>query len=102
MGNFEKRLIKRTYSKLEIFTKGRSGLLGEIGTVLGNHNIYIKDIRMIAIDEYENLEELAFEITVKMPEVINLDHLFNSLYNINNVYIVNFNGRETLNTNYSG
>lgn len=102
VGNFEKRLIKRTYSKLEIFTKGRTGLLGEIGTVLGNHNIYIKDIRMIPIDEYENLEELAFEITVKMPESINLDHLFNSLYSINNVYIVNFNGKETLNTNYAG
>lgn len=102
VGGFERRLIKRTYSSIEIFTRGRTGLLGEIGTVLGNHQIYIKDIRMLPIDEYENLEELAFEITVKLPEVINLDHLFNCLYNIENVYIVNFNGREALNTNYTG
>lgn len=100
VGGFEKKLIKRTYSTIEIFTRGRTGLLGEIGTVLGDHLIYIKDIRMLPIDEYENLEDLAFEITVKLPEKINLDHLFNCLYNINNVYIVNFNGREALNTNY--
>ena len=102
VGGFEKKLIKRAYSTLEIFTRGRTGLLGEIGTVLGDHQIYIKDIRMIPIDEYENLEELAFEITIKLPEKINMDHLFNSLYNIDNVYIVNFNGREALNTNYKG
>lgn len=102
VGGFERKLIKRTYSTIEIFTRGRTGLLGEIGTVLGDHLIYIKDIRMLPIDEYENLEELAFEITVKLPEKINLDHLFNCLYNIDNVYIVNFNGREALNTNYKG
>lgn len=102
IGGFERRLIKRTYSTIEIFTRGRTGLLGEIGTVLGEHQIYIKDIRMLPIDEYENLEELAFEITVKLPEVINLERLFSCLYNIENVYIVNFNGREALNTNYTG
>ena len=102
VGSFEKRLIKRTYNTIEIFTRGRTGLLGEIGTVLGDHQIYIKDIRMLPIDEYENLEELAFEITVKLPEQINMDHLFNSLYKIDNVYIVNFNGREATNTNYIG
>lgn len=102
VGGFERKLIKRAYSTIEIFTKGRTGLLGEIGTVLGDHQIYIKDIRMISIDEYENLDELAFEITVRLPEIINLDHLFNCLYNIENVYIVNFNGKEALNTNYAG
>jgi putative Mg2+ transporter-C (MgtC) family protein len=102
VGSLEKKLIKRAYGTIEIFTRGRTGLLGEIGTVLGDHQIYIKDIRMLPIDEYENLEELAFEITVKMPDVINMDHLFNCLYNINNVYIVNYNGKEALNTNYTG
>ena len=69
VGGFEKKLIKRTYTTIEIYTKGRTGLLGEIGTVLGDHQIYIKDIRMIPIDEYENLDELAFEITVKLPSL---------------------------------
>lgn len=99
---FEKKLIKRTYNTIEIFTRGRTGLLGEIGTVLGEHQIYIKDIRMIPTDENDNLDDLAFEITVKLPEVINLDRLFNYLYSIENVYIVNFNGKEVLNTNYTG
>ncbi len=102
VGGFEKKLIKRTYTTIEIYTKGRTGLLGEIGTVLGDHQIYIKDIRMIPIDEYENLDELAFEITVKLPEKISLDHLFYCLYNIKNVYTINLNGREVLNTNYTG
>ncbi len=102
VGSFEKRLIKRTYSTIEIFTKGRTGLLGEIGTVLGDYNVYIKDIRMLSIDEYENLEDLAFEITVKFTDSINLDHLFNSLYRIKNISDINFNGREVLNRNHSG
>lgn len=101
-GGFEKKLVKRAYTTIEIYTKGRTGLLGEIGTVLGDHQIYIKDIRMIPIDEFENLDELAFEITVKLPDKINLDHLFYCLYNIKNVYTINLNGREVLNTNYTG
>lgn len=102
IGSFEKRLIRRTYSTIEIFTKGRTGLLGEIGTVLGEHKVYIKDIRMVSVDEYEDLENLTFEITVKFTDSIDLDHLFNSIYRIKNVSNINFNGREVLNRNYSG
>ncbi len=102
VGSFEKRLIKRTYSTIEIYTKGRTGLLGEIGTVLGEHKVYIKDIRMVSVDEYEDMENLTFEITVKFTDSINLDNLFNSLYRIKNVSNINFNGREVLNRNYTG
>ncbi len=102
IGSFEKRLIRRTYSTIEIFTKGRTGLLGEIGTVLGEHKVYIKDIRMVSVDEYEDLENLTFEITVKFTDSIDLDHLFNSIYRIKNVSNINFNGREVLNRNYTG
>lgn len=102
IGSFEKNLIRRTYSTIEIFTKGRTGLLGEIGTVLGDHNVYINDIRMKPMDESDNTKDLAFVITVKFTDSINLDNLFNSLYGIENVNDINFNGREVLNKNYNG
>lgn len=101
IGSFEKNLAMRTYSTIEIFTIGRTGLLGEIGTVFGKHNIYIKNIRMLSIEKSET-EDLVFEVTVRFKESINLDELFNSLYNIKNVSVINFNGREVLNRNNVG
>ncbi|HSH35981.1 MgtC/SapB family protein, partial [Schnuerera sp.] len=44
LGKFEKKILKTSYKTLEVISSNRSGLIGEIGTLLGKYNISIKDI----------------------------------------------------------
>ncbi|NMB27479.1 MAG: MgtC/SapB family protein [Tissierellia bacterium] len=94
LGNFEKKVFRTKYKTLEIFSTSRSGLIGEIGTLLGKHDI---DIRDISIDnnESENDEEhliLEIHFKIKISKAFNPNVFFHELYQINGVFKVKFDG----------
>ena len=93
LGNFEKEMFKTKYKTLEILSTSRPGLIGEIGTLLGKHDIDIRDIS-IDNDELENEEHLILEMhfRVKISKTFNPNVFFHELYQINGVFKVKFDG----------
>lgn len=73
LGIFEKRFLKRKYKTIDVICIDRPGLIGDIGTLFGNHYISIKDISIVnnKYDE-ENDKTLELRFQVKMPSNFNL------------------------------
>ncbi|WP_313758842.1 MgtC/SapB family protein [Tissierella sp.] len=83
---FEKRIFKTKYKNLEIAAIDRTGLIGEIGVLLGRYNIDIIDIGIVNInDDGRNNDILTSCIKVRLPVSINLDNFFQDIYNINGI-----------------
>lgn len=73
LGIFEKQLFSGKYKCLEIKGKNKMGLIGEIGTVLGNNDIIIKDITILNSEEEllsddEDISDIIeIRIMIKLP-----------------------------------
>ncbi len=81
---FENRIFKNKYKTLHIITKERLGLMGDIGTLLGDYNILIKHIRISTFDK-EQESYLHVDIAVKVPYQLSSAMLFSSLISIEGV-----------------
>lgn len=82
--NFEKHINKKSYKVMRIRGRTKPGFIGEIGTVLGQHNIIIKNIAIEATDIKEDIdEEIVF--TLKIPKKTKLEDTLGSLYNIKGI-----------------
>lgn len=91
---FEKKVFKTKYKTLHVFSTSRSGLIGEIGTLLGAHNINIRDIS-IEDNRWEDYEEedymvLEIRIKIKIPNAFDPKTFFDELYKIKGVFKVKF------------
>ncbi|WP_353096707.1 MgtC/SapB family protein [Tissierella praeacuta] len=83
---FEKRIFKTKYKNLEVAAIDRTGLIGEIGVLLGRYNIDIIDISIVNInDNGRNNAILTSCIKVRLPISINLENFFQDMYNINGI-----------------
>jgi putative Mg2+ transporter-C (MgtC) family protein len=69
LGFVQKKVIKTQDKLLIVQCKERAGLIGDIGQILGVHNINIRDIKVNGADNIEEDEENLIEIkfTVKLP-----------------------------------
>lgn len=95
LGFFEKRVFKTKYRTLEVTSKNRPGLIGEIGTLLGKYDITIKDISIVD-SELENEEEntiMEMHFVVKIPNTFNSSNFFHEIYQINGVFKAIFDGK---------
>ena len=88
LGVIEKRFLKKKYRVLVIQFLERPGIVGDVGQVLGKHNILIKDIRLLGDDGMEDDYEDGFTyvteayFTVKLPSSYNGKKFFPDLLEI--------------------
>ncbi|MBS4537875.1 MgtC/SapB family protein [Clostridium sp. D2Q-11] len=87
LGHVEQKLLKRKYKVLYINCIERAGLVGEIGVLLGQHSITIKDIRIISDDEEDESENISMKMKfmIKVPGTVLSSKLLNQLRNIHGV-----------------
>ncbi len=90
----EKRVIGSKYRILEVVGTSRPGLIGEIGTLMGEYNISIRDISIIDndIEENENGGYSTMEIhfLVKVPTILEYNEFIRELNYIKGIYRVGF------------
>lgn len=94
LGFFERKVFRTKYKTLEIFSTSRPGLIGEIGTLLGKHDINIRDISIENNESEDDDEHLILEMyfTVKISNTFNPNTFFHELYQIKGVVKVKFDG----------
>lgn len=89
---FERTFLKGSFKNIEITGVTRAGLIGDIGTLFGNHHIIIKDISIISIEDQDIFkEELHF--TLKLPHNSDLNNLVHQLGKINGVLKIRIDDR---------
>ncbi|QXM05520.1 MgtC/SapB family protein [Crassaminicella indica] len=91
LGLFEKTVFKDKYKTLHVICCERPGLIGEIGTLLGQYDITIKYIKMSPFEEYKD-NNLHIDITVKVPIHFSPEILFTSIGKIEGIKSVNWEG----------
>ena len=56
LSGFEKKIFIKKYRILIVECKERNGLIGDIGQVIGKHNITIKDVKIVRNDSEDEIE----------------------------------------------
>ncbi len=95
LGSLEKKVLKRKYTKFEIVSSNRPGIIGQIGVAFGNHNISIKDIAIVSNEDSDEDENGIMEIrfTVKTPSSYDSYSLYKELYNISGMVSIICQGK---------
>ncbi|MGN9165840.1 MgtC/SapB family protein [Tissierellaceae bacterium HCP3S3_D8] len=96
LGFFEERLFKVKYKTFEVVSTNRAGLIGEIGTLLGKHNVIIRDISIIDNElknKYNEDEVLETYFMIKIPSVFNVNKFVCEVYQIDGVLKTSFDGK---------
>lgn len=97
LGVLEKRAIRKKYRIIEVAGVNRPGLIGNIGTLFGKHNISIRNIDILdeGLDENEGgIMKVAF--LVKLPTSLDLNDFYKEIYNITGIISVDIEGVENL------
>ena len=89
LGTVEKKVLKNTFKVIHILGEERPGLIGDIGTLLGEHFITIKDVAILEVDENNKLD-LSF--TVKIPSGLDSNKVIEDIYKIRKVLKVYYEG----------
>ncbi|SMP44049.1 MgtC/SapB family protein [Anoxynatronum buryatiense] len=91
LGFVEKKFFKKKYRVLIIQFMERPGLIGDVGHVLGNNSVLIKDIRIVREDDQDDEDELTESslsevyFTVKLPGKFTSKRFFDDLLGISGV-----------------
>lgn len=98
----EKRIFERKYKTLEIISTNRPGLIGEIGVLLGKHDIVIKDINIVdsEIEDEEECIIMEVHFMVKVGKTFNTNNFFREIYEIDGVFEAVFDEKK-ISYNYS-
>lgn len=98
----EKRIFERKYKRLEIISTNRPGLIGEIGVLLGKHDIVIKDINIVdsEIEDEEECIIMEMHFMVKVRKTFNSNNFFREIYEIDGVFEAVFDEKK-ISYNYS-
>lgn len=69
---FEKKYLDlKRYTDVRIEGDGRPGFIGEIGTVLGRHQIIIRNITIHNVDDSEEEVKVSLQLLLKVPVKVN-------------------------------
>lgn len=85
LGTVEKKIFRNTYRVLEITGRGRPGLIGEVGTILGKNYITIKDVEMLETDCEDGLDHIQLQLIVKLPSSLDIFPVLKSIYRVDGV-----------------
>lgn len=103
LGFFEERIFKDKYKTLEVISENRTGLIGEIGTLLGKYDIIIRDISIVdsnMINEFDEDEILEIHFMIKIPSTFDANKFICEVYQIDGVFKTSFDGK-LVSCNYS-
>jgi putative Mg2+ transporter-C (MgtC) family protein len=91
LGLVEKKVFRKSYRVLIVQFMDRPGLIGDVGHVLGNYNVLIKDIRILQEDEQEEVPtstKVEIYFTVKIPGKLPSKRFFDDLLSIPDIIFV--------------
>lgn len=91
LGILEKKAFRKKYRTLHVITEERPGLIGEIGTLLGESKVSIKNINISHLDDDEE-GDLHIDFIVKIPADFSHDTLFLKLGRIEGVHLASWEG----------
>lgn len=93
LGSLENKVMKNQHKNIIIEGVERPGFIGDIGTLLGNYYITIKELT-IKEDATDNDKHLiSLDLTVKVPNNLRLIGVIRDIYEIDKVTKVIFNGK---------
>lgn len=67
LGLYEARVFKEKYRNIEIVSEDKTGIVGDIGTFLGNHRIKIKELNILDERMSEDENKLRLNFLVQLP-----------------------------------
>lgn len=82
LGKLEKKIANKKYKVIEVVATDKPGIIGQIGTVMGVHNILIRDI---SITGNEIEEQIEARFMVKTTSSFTLNEFYRDIYNIKGV-----------------
>ncbi len=85
LGMLERSFLKKKYRVLIVNSTERSGLLGELATVLGSYSMDIRDIKIIRDDEDNALGTIEIRFMLKVPKSFPNSRLLEGIHNIKGV-----------------
>lgn len=85
LGFFEYRLLNKKYKIIEITCEERIGLIGEIGSLMGNNAVMIKNIKFNERQVSEEGEVINFILSVKTPVNLNIEELREKIFKVSGV-----------------
>jgi putative Mg2+ transporter-C (MgtC) family protein len=89
LGFFEKKVLQNSYKTLHIIGYEKPGLIGEIGTLLGNEKIIIKNIEISPVaDEIKEGGNIHIDMAIKLPYKYEDKDLFENIKLIDGVSFV--------------
>jgi len=94
LGYILKKVFNSQNKLLIVQCKERTGLIGDIGHILGKNNIHIKDIRVSNEDNISEEEDCTTEIKfmVKLPSKITSEGFFDEIMKVSGVESVMWKG----------
>jgi len=91
LGFLEKQIELSKTEVLRLVCKERTGLIGDIGTLLGRHDVSIKNINIIN-EEVNGEEEMILEISVIIPREERISSICEELNSVEGVESVSAKG----------
>ena len=97
LGLVEKRAFKSKYKTLHVISSERPGLLGDIGTLLGQNKIIIKNVEIAPIEDEEDAD-LHIDFIIKVPMEFSPESLFIHLSKIKGIRQASWEGEIEIKT----
>ena len=88
LGFFEKSIFKSKYKTLHIIGYERAGLIGEVGTTIGECNIIIKHMELSTSEDDKISGNLHLDVVLKIPYNFETEILFNNIRRIEGIKCV--------------
>lgn len=102
LGLFEEKVFRAKYKTMEVISENRPGLIGEIGTLLGQYDVTIKNISISNTDlegDYKQNENLEMSFLIKIPNTFNTNNFVCDVHQIDGIFKTSFDG-EAVTCNY--
>lgn len=99
LSSFEKKIAKKKYKVLKITGVNRPGLIGEIGTMLGKHDVIIKNIDIVNNEVEEDEEEygtMEIHFILDIKKYFNSSMLFCEICEVDGIHEAIFDGNRVL------
>lgn len=92
LGFLEKRIEFAKTEVLRLVCKERTGLIGDIGTLLGKYNVSIENINILD-GNMSSADEIIIEISVKIPGDERISCIYGELCHVEGVKSVSLKGK---------
>lgn len=89
LGFLEKKLLNSKYMHIKLICTERNGLVGDVGMLMANHNIAIKDMKFLNDAKQEkDCLKIVIKLTLKTPTNFSITPLEQELYKIDGIEAV--------------